>query len=112
MKKILFLLLAFPGLALAADYVDDRMGTEVVRDEDGRIKRSSYLVYKFKQLYACPSTGLHYGACPGWSVDHVVPLVCGGRDIIENLQWLPNAIKSAAGELPKDRWEQDVYCSK
>jgi hypothetical protein len=39
----------------------------------------------------CPSTGATRGACPGWQVDHREALVCGGRDELGNLQWLPVA---------------------
>lgn len=28
------------------------------------------------------------GACPGWNIDHVVPLCRGGADAVWNLQWL------------------------
>jgi len=36
----------------------------------------------------CPATGSTKGACPGWQVDHVVPLKCGGADAPANMQWL------------------------
>lgn len=36
----------------------------------------------------CPSTGHRRGACPGWEVDHVQALVCGGQDSRYNMQWL------------------------
>ncbi len=36
----------------------------------------------------CPSTGLRRGACPGWQVDHVVPLCAGGPDERTNMQWI------------------------
>lgn len=42
----------------------------------------------FMKLHPCPSTGKTKGACPGWQVDHVIALVCGGRDSVDNLQWL------------------------
>lgn len=108
MKRILMVLLLLPMLAVAQ--TDPRYCGSPERASDGTIKRSSYRVYQFKKLYPCPATGLSTGSCKGWAVDHVVPLVCGGCDSIGNLQWLPNEIKSAAGTLPKDRWEQRVYC--
>jgi 5-methylcytosine-specific restriction endonuclease McrA len=37
---------------------------------------------------ACPSTGQHRLPCPGWQIDHIVPLKCGGMDNPINLQWL------------------------
>lgn len=36
----------------------------------------------------CPSTGKNSGACPGFEVDHIRPLKCGGKDSPENMQWL------------------------
>jgi hypothetical protein len=83
---------------------------EPVRDADGSIHRSSAVLTRFRKLYPCPSTGLTFGACPGWRIDHVRPLACGFPDAVSNLQWLPHIIKSGPGELPKDRWERKVYC--
>lgn len=40
------------------------------------------------RLNPCPSTGKPSGPCPGWQVDHIEALVCGGRDELANLQWL------------------------
>jgi len=36
----------------------------------------------------CPATGAPRGPCPGWVVDHVVPLCVGGADAPHNMQWL------------------------
>lgn len=51
-------------------------------------ERSRTLRAEFMRLHPCPSTGQPRGACPGWQVDHVEALVCGGRDELANLQWL------------------------
>jgi hypothetical protein len=83
---------------------------DVPRYEDGTIKRSSWVREKFRTQHPCPATGVTTGSCPGWAVDHIVPLVCGGCDAVSNMQWLPNTIKSCAGTECKDRWEQRVYC--
>lgn len=82
----------------------------VVRDAGGKIARSRAVIAAFRARHACPSTKLLTGACPGWAIDHVIPLECGGCDSVSNMQWLPNQIKSAAGTLAKDRWERSVYC--
>lgn len=47
----------------------------------------------------CPATQATRGACPGWVVDHVVPLCAGGADHPANMQWQPKAeakVKDAA----------------
>ena len=79
------------------------------RDADGSISRRADVLRAFKAIHACPSTEKHSGACPGWSMDHVIPLANGGCDAVSNLQWLPHQIKSCAGEFCKDRWERKVY---
>jgi hypothetical protein len=80
------------------------------RNKNGEIIRSAAVLRAFKKIHPCPLTGKSDGACDGWSVDHPIPLVCGGCDAVSNMQWLPNEIKSCAGTLCKDRWERKVYC--
>lgn len=41
----------------------------------------------FHRSNPCPSTGRTSGACPGYVVDHVVPLCAGGLDDPTNMQW-------------------------
>jgi 5-methylcytosine-specific restriction endonuclease McrA len=45
----------------------------------------------FKKQHPCPSTGKTYGSCPGYTVDHVVPLKRGGADAPYNMQWQTEA---------------------
>jgi len=40
------------------------------------------------------------GACPGYVIDHIQPLACGGEDAPANMQW---QTRTEAKE--KDRWE-------
>lgn len=42
---------------------------------------------EFQRLHPCPSTGQRRGRCPGYVVDHIVALACGGADRPENMQW-------------------------
>ena len=79
------------------------------RDADGSISRRADVLRAFRDRYPCPSTGKTRGACPGWNIDHVIPLAVGGCDAVPNLQWLPTSIKRCAGEYCKDRWERKVY---
>lgn len=55
----------------------------------------------FKRLYPCPATGKAGGPCPGYVIDHVVPLACGGRDAPDNMQW-----QTVTDAKAKDRWER------
>jgi hypothetical protein len=50
--------------------------------------RSKKALRAFVNQQACPSTGLHRLPCPGWQIDHIIPLKCLGLDDPENLQWL------------------------
>lgn len=50
--------------------------------------RSKKVLREFAKLQACPSTGAHKLPCPGWQIDHVLPLKCKGSDDLANLQWL------------------------
>lgn len=82
------------------------------RDALGHIIRRADVQRAFRKAHPCPSTGLTFGACPRWSMDHVWPLACGGCDAVFNIQWLPNSLKSgpqATSPGPKDRWEREIY---
>ena len=81
----------------------------IKRDKNGAILRRADVIKAFKKAHPCPITHLSTGSCPGWSIDHVLPLARGGCDAVFNMQWLKNEIKSCAGTLCKDRWELSVY---
>lgn len=72
----------------------------VKRDADGRIHRSAEARDEFKKLHPCPATGKTTGRCPGYVIDHKVPLKRGGADAPSNMQWQTTAAAKA-----KDRWE-------
>jgi hypothetical protein len=57
------------------------------RTPSGRIRRNSAARRVFGRLNSCPSTGATAGACPGYVIDHIVPLKRGGADAPENMQW-------------------------
>jgi len=59
----------------------------VARNKQGKITRSSKAKQDFKKNNPCPSTGKHSGSCPGYVIDHVVPLKRGGADAPHNMQW-------------------------
>jgi len=53
-----------------------------------RIPRSEAAKTAFVKMQACPATGLQRLPCPGFQIDHKVPLKCHGSDTPDNLQWL------------------------
>lgn len=57
------------------------------RERDAKIKRRQDARAEFQRAYPCPSTGKTGGACPGYVVDHIVPLNRGGADTALNMQW-------------------------
>jgi hypothetical protein len=65
------------------------------RDEHGRILRSGTSKGLFMKL-----TGYPKGR-PGYVVDHIIPLACGGPDMPTNMQW-----STVAEGKAKDRWER------
>ena len=74
----------------------------VQRDSHGRIKRSRFAKAAFERQLPCPSTGRASGRCPGYVVDHVRPLECGGADAPSNMQW-----QTAAEAKAKDKTERN-----
>lgn len=64
-------------------------------------ERSASAVREFKRQSPCPATGEPRGRCPGWIVDHVVPLCAGGPDTPANMQW-----QTVAEAKAKDRGER------
>lgn len=60
-----------------------------------RIHRSEEAKHEFERM-----TGYPHGR-PGYVVDHIVPLACGGADAPSNMQW-----QSIADGKAKDKWER------
>jgi hypothetical protein len=52
---------------------------------------STYRSQKARRDFAnanpCPSTKLKMTTCPGYVIDHIIPLDCGGPDLPSNMQW-------------------------
>lgn len=71
-----------------------------VRNSNGKIARSSNAKTQFRKTHPCPATGRTMGACPGYVIDHIVPLKRGGSDTPSNMQWQTKAAAKA-----KDRVE-------
>lgn len=67
---------------------------------EGHQHRSHAAVAYFKATNPCPANGARRGPCPGYIVDHVKPLACGGPDRPTNMQWQTKVDAKA-----KDRWE-------
>jgi len=65
------------------------------------VMRSAAARDAFERRHPCPGTGRTTGPCPGYVVDHVKPLACGGPDTPENMQW-----QIATQAKAKDKWER------
>jgi len=65
-----------------------------------RVQRSMAVRREFQRLHPCSANGRTVGACPGYVVDHIVPLKRGGADSVSNMQW-----QTTAEARAKDRVE-------
>ena len=68
---------------------------------DARIQRSSVERHAFVKANACPATGAHRLPCPGYVIDHIQALACGGPDHQSNMQW-----QTIEEGKAKDKWER------
>ncbi|MCL2831386.1 MAG: HNH endonuclease [Betaproteobacteria bacterium] len=66
-------------------------------------KRSAKAKAEFRKLHPCPATGKTKGKCPGYQIDHIIPLCSGGADHSGNMQWL--GTKAHKAKTKKDRQE-------
>ena len=80
--------LAILSLSLCSQSVDARERSQKAKDS-------------FKYSHPCPSNGNNHGACPGYIIDHITPIACGGEDAPSNMQWQTEEASKA-----KDRWER------
>ena len=89
MLLLLSLAIAAPAFARGSHSSGShsRAARGVTRNKHGRIKRSSAAKHAFERQHPCPSTGKTSGRCPGYVVDHVKALECGGADSPSNMQW-------------------------
>ena len=67
----------------------------VARDDKGRIQRSDAARHAFAR-----QTGYPKGR-PGYVIDHIIPLACGGSDTPSNMQW-----QTIAAAKAKDKTER------
>ncbi|WAR42916.1 DUF4124 domain-containing protein [Methylomonas rapida] len=74
----------------------------ILRDAEGRIVRSESAKNDFKSTHPCPANGHRSGSCPGYVIDHVTPLACGGTDAPSNMQW-----QTVEEGKAKDKWGRD-----
>ena len=76
------------------------------RDAAGKPVGNPVVKEAFARTNPCPATGSLGTVCPGYVVDHVTPLACGGEDEVTNLQW-----QTAAQAMRKDAWSQTACAS-
>lgn len=60
----------------------------IAREASAETVRHRTTVYAFKVTHVCPATKKKGNfPCPGYIVDHVVPLCKNGPDAVSNMQW-------------------------
>ena len=96
---VLLLVAVLAGCASAPPVV----APSIARDEKGHIHRSRAAIAAFKAGHPCPANGQTHGACPGYTIDHLKPLACGGADAPENMQY-----QTTGDAKAKDRWERNA----
>ena len=77
------------------------------RNAAGEIVRRADVKTAFRKAHPCPVRAHVAGVCPGWEIDHVIPLACGGCDAVSNMQWLPLELKRSPNG--KDGFEREIY---
>lgn len=53
--------------------------------------RHASTVREFRKTHACPATGKVQTTCPGYVVDHIIPLCAGGTDTVDNMMFQTTA---------------------
>ena len=90
----ILLMLAW-GLSVADD---PRLCGVPARNASGEIIRSTTVLREFERIHPRPQDERR------WYKDHVIPLACGGCDILVNIQWMPET-----QWREKSTWERKVY---
>lgn len=72
---------------------------------DAKQPRSKKAKSVFKYTHPCPANGSRSGSCPGFVIDHIKALDCGGEDAPSNMQW-----QTVADGKAKNKWER-VGCN-
>lgn len=65
--------------------------------------RSSAVRLAFIKTHPCPATGTTTSPCPGYVIDHVIPLCAGGPDEPGNMMW-----QEIRASYVKDAWERKI----
>jgi hypothetical protein len=73
-------------------------------------ERSSSVAYQFRKLNACPATGKIQRTCPGYVIDHMIPLCAGGPDTVENMVFQAKAASYRKDALERALCRRLVQC--
>jgi hypothetical protein len=92
-KKLIVILIALLVGCTSSPPTDDHIS--------GFKRRSHTAIAHFKKAHPCPANGNDHGPCPGYVIDHIKPLDCGGDDDPSNMQW-----QTIEEGKAKDKWER------
>ena len=70
---------------------------------EAKTHRSHSAKVEFKKENLCPANGRSKGRCPGYVIDHIIPLCAGGADRPSNMQW-----QTKEDAKVKDREEKNL----
>jgi hypothetical protein len=87
-----------PAAAKPKRQSSTKAAVSVARDDKGHIQRSDAARHAFAR-----QTGYPHGR-PGYVIDHIIPLACGGADTPSNMQW-----QTVAEAKAKDKTER-AHC--
>ena len=103
--KVLAVILTLATFQVKADI---RYCGEPARDRYGKIIRSAAVIAEFQKLYPLPANYKR----SDYQINHALPMVCGGCDIIENMIWMHKLAKTCDEDYCQDRHEQYTMCPK
>lgn len=74
--------------------------------------RKESTVRAFRKANACPATGKIQATCPGYVIDHMIPLCAGGPDAVTNMAWQTTAASYTKDVLERSICKRLTACEK
>lgn len=75
-------------------------------------ERSKKMRAEFVRQHPCPASGVSSGACPGYVVDHIIPLSLYGADHPDNMQWQTVEAAKRKDVLERESYQRRIKAEK